>query len=225
VSRPATPQDIEAKEDLMKAYFDKALERVAFVEKIAAEGRHVESLTLCLVYLDGLSQLLSWPGGEAGRNFVETLCSYDQAGFLSLIHPVQLIRAFDAMKGPWPSRARSLEGRYSGPPYSLMSCSEASNAIGETFASNNEVAEVFRELWRGTLAAVVYHWMRNPSVHGFGGAQRISFDETCLKGCPAHPLSLQTLLPPLRAMLSEARKRSLDRCEWFGDDRIILSNK
>src|SRR5208337_819113 len=196
----------------------------AFLERLAVEGRQIESLTLCLVYLDGLSHLLSWPGKETGRNFVQTLCSHDPAGFLALTHPLQLIRAFDAMNGPWPSRARSLEERYPGPPYSLMSRAEASNAISDTFTCN-EVAEIVRELWRGTVAAVVYHWMRNPSVHGFGGSQRISFDETSLEGSPAPSLSLHTLLPPLRAMINEGRERSLKACEWFGDDRIILPAK
>jgi len=224
MSRPATPEDIAAKEGFMNAYFDEAFERVAFLERLAVEGRQIESLTLCLVYLDGLSQLLSWPGKETGRNFVQTLCSHDPAGFLALTHPLQLIRAFDAMNGPWPSRARSLEERYPGPPYSLMSRAEASNAISDTFTCN-EVAEIVRELWRGTVAAVVYHWMRNPSVHGFGGSQRISFDETSLEGSPAPSLSLHTLLPPLRAMINEGRERSLKACEWFGDDRIILPAK
>jgi hypothetical protein len=165
--------------------------------------------------------LLSWPKKEVGRNFVETLCCYDQSGYLSLIHPLQLIRAFDAMQEPWPSRARALESRF-GPPYSLMSFEDASNAIGQTFKSSSEVAAILPELWRGTVAAVVYYWMRNPSVHGFGASPRITFDETSYKGDCAPALSLNTLLSPLKGMVREARKRSLDRCEWFGDDRIIL---
>ena len=208
----------------MNAYFDKADDRVAFVKKLAAEGHEVESLTLCLVYLDGLSQLLSWPRKESGRNFVETLCSHDQSGYLSLMHPLQLIRGFDAMNDPWPSRARALKTHYSGPPYSLMEREKASNMIGQTFNSN-EVAAIRSELWRGTIGAVVYYWMRNPSVHGFGGSPSISFDQTGFRGNPAPGLSLNTLLPPLKGMVREARKRSLDRCEWFGDDRIILSTK
>jgi hypothetical protein len=225
MSRPTTPEDVAAKEALMNAYFDKALERVSFVERLAAEGHEIESLTLCVVYLDGLSQLLSWPEKEVGRNFVQTLCSHDQSGYLSLIHPLQLIRAFDSMNRPWTPRARALETRYSGPPYSLMSREDASNAIGETFSSKNEVAEVVRQLWRGTLAAVVYHWMRNPSVHGLGGSPRITFDETNFKDTCPPAISLGTLLPPLKEMLRQARERSLNRCEWFGDDRIVLPTK
>ncbi len=48
MSRPATREDIAAKEYLMNAYVDEALDRVAFVERLAAEGSQVESLTPCL---------------------------------------------------------------------------------------------------------------------------------------------------------------------------------
>jgi hypothetical protein len=158
---------------------------------------------------------------KTGQNFVETLCSYDETGLLSLVHPLQLIEAFDGMRGPWPSRARTLEKRYSGPPYSLMSRTDVSNAIHGMFRSNEVVATV-QELWRGTIAAIVYYWMRNRSVHGYGGSQRITFEETHLNGSPAPSLSLHDLLPPLKAMIGEARKRSIDRCEWFGDDDILF---
>ena len=106
----------------------------------------------------------------------------------------------------------------------LLLGGDVSNMVGQTFNSN-EVAEILSQLWRGTVGAIVYYWMRNPSVHGFGASPSISFDQTSFRGNPAPGLSLNTLLPPLKGMVLEARKRSLDRCEWFGDDRIILSTK
>jgi hypothetical protein len=218
--RPSTPEDIAAKVAFMNAYFEDALGRAAFLEDLADNGHEYESMTLCVVYLDSYSQLLSGRKGETGRNFVETVCSHDQSGFLSLIHPLQLTRSFDEMKGRWPQRSRILSGRYPGPTYALVSREDALDAIRETFASE-EVAEIIRELWRGTVAAVVYNWVRNPSVHGPGGSQQISFDKTTLKGAPAPSVSLNSLLPPLRAMITEARSRSLKRCEWFGDDRTV----
>jgi len=217
---PRTPEDIVAKKAFMNAYFDDALKRVAFVERLAANGQKVESLTLCLVYLDGFSQYLRWPRREIGRNFVETLCSNDRIGFLSRIHLLQLMRAFNEMKGSWPPRAKILRRLWPGPTYSLMSRIEASNAITESFSSK-KVAEILSELWRGTVAAAAYDWMRNRSVHGFGTAQYITFDMTRYKGKAIPPLGLESLLRPLRAMITELRRRSLERCEWFGDDRII----
>jgi hypothetical protein len=185
-----------------------------------ARGRDTEALTLCLTYIDSFAQLLQWPCQGVGQNFVETLWRHDSQPFLSLVHPLQMIRAIDAMAAPWRSRAATLRILFPGPRYELVSRPDFLDSIAVNFTSA-DLTDVRRELWRGTIAAVAYYWMRNPSVHGFGSSSSLSFGDTKCRGIDAPQLNLQVLESPLRSMIEEARARSFAACEWFGDDRIL----
>lgn len=222
MARPSDPEEVAAKQSQMGAYFDAALERVAFLDELVARGRESEALTLCLIYIDRFAQLLHWPRKSVGKNIVDALCKHDRHPFLSLVHPLEMIRAMNAMNDPWRSRAATLKTHFPGPQYELMDPLKFLKSISSSLTSA-ELADLRQELWRGTIAAVAYYWMRIPSVHGFGSSPSLHFDNTKYRGVDAPQLNLHVLKSPLRSMIEEARSRSIAACEWFGDDRILFA--
>lgn len=220
MATPTDPDDAAAKRAIMEDYFDKADERIAFLQELHAAGHETEALTLCATYIDSFAQWLYWPRVESGRNFVEALGAFESAPLFSLVHPVQVVRAFRAMKGDWPSIAEIVEREFPGPVHELASHVDFKERIVPILDAV-QAQRVGENLWRGTLGAVAYYWIRNPSVHGFGTSSSLSFSNTTLAGNPAPSMTLQSLIPPLRAMVAEARRRSANACQWFGNDAII----
>ena len=218
---PKSQVDVEAKHGFMTAFFDDACERVEFLTELHDSGRDTEAFTLCLTYVDSFAQWLFWPRRESGRNFVDSLAAHEASRYLALIHPLQAVRSFKSMNGFWQTIASRIEAVFPGPQYDLLDHSTFSTRLAGA-CSGTELKQVHSEIWRGTMGAVAYYWLRNPSVHRFGSTTSLGFSGTSHNGVPAPMMNLQTFLPPLRAMIEEARKRSAATCQWFGDDRIVL---
>jgi hypothetical protein len=218
---PKTPEDIAAKHRLMTAFFDDALARVDFLSELRDGGRDTEAFTLCLTYVDSFSQWLLWPREEVGRNFVEALATYEASPYFGLVHPLQAIRAFGAMKGIWPSMSALVQRAFPGPSYELLHETAFEGRLAVT-CSPADLSQIRGELWRATIGGIAYFWLRNPSVHRFGSSRSLSFGSTTYNGAEPEPLTLRAFLPPLRAMIGEARKRSETTLQWFGDDRIMF---
>ena len=75
-----------AKRDLIKAYFDEADQRVAFLVHLARECHGQEAMTLGLTYIDSFAQWLCWPSTQTGRNFVDAVVRFGGDPELGLIH-------------------------------------------------------------------------------------------------------------------------------------------
>ncbi|MDP1858757.1 MAG: hypothetical protein Q8K82_08800, partial [Gemmatimonadaceae bacterium] len=182
----------------MAAYFQEADERITFLEELYAAGRETEALTLCATYVDSFAQWLYWPRSESGRNFVEALGAYEATPYFSLAHPLHAVRIFRAMNGYWPTLAEIIEGEFPGPEYNLLDLSAFEARIAPQVVESQRI-QVGHNLWRSTIGSVAYHWIRNPSVHGFGTSSSLSFGNTMLGSVPAPSMTLHILLPPLRA--------------------------
>jgi hypothetical protein len=218
--RPTNPDDAAAKLEIMSHYFDDALRRVSYLSELHKGGHGREALTLCLVYIDTFAQWLNYSQNGVGKNFVEALCVHEEFAYFSLIHPEQMIRALSTMKPIWKERARTIRSIFPGPPFELLDRPTFASSLSAAFRTQ-EIQEIQQEFWRGTIAAVAYFWLRNPSVHNFTTLPSVSFDLTLHQGKEITSLGLATLLPPLKSMIKEARTRSMDTCEWFGDDRLV----
>lgn len=209
-----------AKRDFIEAYFDEARQRIAFLGELAHEGHDQEAMTLCLVYIDGFSQRLCWPSTRSGRNFVDTLVQFGGDPEFGLIHPLQAQRSFEAMKGPWKAIAKAVAFAYPGPAYELCRAAAFENTMAPHLTAP-ELAQVRAEIWRGTVASVAYHRLRNPSVHLFATAGSITFSATSCEGKPVNALTFERLHAALGRLAAEARRRSEANNQWFGDDRIV----
>jgi hypothetical protein len=153
-----------AKRKFITAFFDDAEKRAVYLLDLHANGRATEAATLCLVYIDSFSQWLCWPRSRSGRNFVEALVDHGGDPEFALIHPLAAIRAFETMKEQWKNFATKLRSHFPGPEYSLFEKGDFLTEVAADFTEPE--ANLFGvELWRGTIANVVYSRLRNPSVH------------------------------------------------------------
>lgn len=213
-------QNAVAKREFITAFFDDAENRAAYLLDLHAKGRDPEATTLCLVYIDSFSQWLFWPRSRTGQNFVQALVDHGGDPEFALIHPLAAIRAFETMKNQWKNFATKLRSHFPGPEYSLF---EKHNFLTELAAdfTDREAKLLGVELWRGTIANVVYTRLRNPSVHSFRRAAEISFDSTTHHGQPARPINFRRLHKALLKIIAEARARSMANNQWFGDDKIV----
>jgi hypothetical protein len=208
------------KQDFILAFFEDAEQRAKYLLDLHESGRASEASTLCLVYIDSFSQWLFWPRSLAGQNFVDALVEYGGALEFALVHPLAVIRAFDAMKTVWKDFAKRLRNLFSGPAYFLYPKPDFLTHIASVF-TQPEAGLVEAELWRGSIAYVVYTRLRNPSVHNFRMAAEVSFDSTTYQGRPVQPITFQRLHEALLRLIAEARRRSVANNQWFGNDAII----
>jgi len=209
-----------AKLGFIRAYFDEEERKVAALSQLAASGYADEALVLCLVYIDRLTQKLCWPSDKTGSNFVRALADFGEDPELPLIHPKQLVFALKRLSPSWQPLAAALEQRFPGPSYDLLTPA-AFEALASGALTQQQLSTLRGELWRGTVAAIAYYWLRNPAVHGIGPSPELTFSSTTVGGAPAQSLNLGRLTTAVTHLLAEARRRSEATNQWFGDDRTL----
>lgn len=210
----------KAKRSVITAYFDDAEARMAFLDELANTGHEPEAMTLCLVYIDRFAQCLCWPRASAGRNFVEALIHFGGDPLMALAHPLQAARAFGAMKAPWKALAERIAGAFPGRSHEVLPIPTFEQALAE-HVTTAELAQLRPELWRATIANVVYQHLRNAAIHGFGTSAGIVLSQTTWNGQLVPILGLSELKSCARGLIAEARRRSEANWQWFGDDAIV----
>ena len=208
----------KAKREAIGCFFDEAEARVGFLVELTQAGHEAEATTLCLTYIDSFAQWLRWPASSTGRNFVEAVVQFGGDPVMALAHPLQAMRAFRRMKAPWPDLADRIQPVFANPPYELLPTPAFVEALG---IARTEIEQVRREAWRTTIANLVYQHLRNTSVHAFGGGSGIWLSQTTHQGLPVSPVRFQQLLRCVRGLVAEARRRSEDTGQWFGNDAIV----
>ena len=209
-----------AKLGFISAYFDEEGRKVAALTQLAASGYGDEALVLCLVYIERLAQKLCWPSDTAGHNFVRSLAEFGMDPELPLIHPKQLVSALKKLSAGWQLLAGVLEHQFPGPSYELLAIDAFERSVAGPLTLE-QLATLRAQLWRGTVAAIAYYWLRNPAVHGIGPSPQLTFSNTTADGSPARPLNLERLTAALTHLLAEARRRSESTNQWYGDDRTL----
>jgi hypothetical protein len=209
-----------AKLGFIRAYFDEEGRKVAALTQLAGSGYGHEALVLCLVYIDRLAQKLCWPSDKTGHNFVRSLTEFGMDPELRLIHPKQLVSALQKLSAGWQLLAGVLEQKFPGPSYELLPLHAFESSVAGPLTPQ-QLTTLRAELWRGTIAATAYYWLRNPAVHGVGPSPQLTFSNTTVAGSAARPLNLERLTAALTHLLAEARRRSESTNQWYGDDRAL----
>lgn len=210
----------EAKLGFITAFLDEANARVTFLEELADMGHKPEAMTLCLVYIDRFAQYLFWPQQFAGKNFVDALVEFGGNPLMRLVHPLQVVRAFESMNEPWKTLAGKLGAAFQGPPHELIPISTLETELASHIKAS-ELTQLRPNLWRTTIANVVYQRLRNPAIHGFGPSGGIIFSETTWKGQPVPEVGLPSLRNCALGLIGVARKRSEANGQWFGNYAIV----
>jgi hypothetical protein len=194
---------------LSDAYWEQFEERVAFLDTLVAQGRDHEALTLCIVYLDGLAHTLAEPDSKNGVSFCTALAMDEPEPYFALIHPLQLIRATKKMASKWQLISAKLASSFPAPSYELFGQTTFLATIRHVL-DPTELAEIETELWRGTVAAIAYGWVRNPTVHELGGSAFIEFSQTTYDGKRVPSLTYATLADRLKPLAAAARAQAKD---------------
>jgi hypothetical protein len=210
----------QAKREVIATFFDIAEARVAFLSELAQTGHKSEAMTLCLTYIDSFAQWLCWPATSSGRNFVEAVIQFGDEPLMGLAHPLEAVHAFGSMKAPWQIIAEKIDHTSPGPPYELLPLTTFVDMLVGVLTST-ELKQLKQEMWRATMANVVYQSLRNPSVHAFGASSGIWLSQTTYEGASVPPVGFHQLLRCVRGLVNEARRRSEANWQWFGNDAIV----
>lgn len=205
----------------IRAYFDEEERKVARLNQLASAGYVDEAFVLCLVYVDRAAQKLSWPSMKTGRNFVRALADFGQDQEVGLVHPKHLASELRRLKPIWHPVADAVDGHSPGPSYELFSPTDLEVALAPVLTEEQRQM-LHDELWRGTIAAIAYTWLRNPAVHGIGATTRLTFSGTTFAGHQVRALDFARLASALRHIVAEARRRSEASNQWYGDDRVLV---
>ena len=204
----------EAKHRFITVFFDDAEERIVILDELAGTGYEREALTLCLTYIDSFAQWLCWPLSSTGHNFVKAVIQFGGDTLMGLVHPSQAICVFSQMKSPWKTLAERIAHAFPGPVCELLPVSHFEQVLGLTPTERAEV-------WRATIANIVYQHLRNPSVHGFRGSGGIILSQTTYQGQPVPIIGFPQLKSCAWGLVAEARRRSEANGEWFGNDATV----
>jgi len=211
----------QAKLKFIKAFFKDLESKIHFLDELYNSGRRDEAKVLCSCYIDALASNLYWPEERSNYNFVRILKEYSGEEIISYIHPKMLEDAFskkrrrkwEIIRNKILSTLRESRGQF----YNEDEIIEILSPV----VTEGELENIKEELWRGTYAAIIYHEVRIPSVHGFGTADGITFDNTTFKGQPAPPIEFPMLYKCLKRIEREVRNISLSTEKWFGHDYEI----
>ena len=209
----------ETKLSFIKSFHNEAEKRIDFLSGLYKENHRQEALTLCLSYIDSFSQWLYWPSPESGKNFVQAIIEFGDNPLMGLVHPLQAIRSFEAMKSFWKLIPKKIEEVFPGPEFELISRDAFLAKLGSQLTSQ-EAINIKTECWRATLAATAYYFLRNPSVHSFG-ASELSFSKTIYQGEIIAGMGFIDLHDIAKRLHDELRHRSEANIQWFGNDEIV----
>lgn len=211
-----------SKFEWIKLFHDDAEQRLQFLHQLYADNHKAEALTLCLSYIDSFSQWLLWPNDKSGGNFVNAIINFGGDATIGLVNPLQAVRKFKNMKSKkfWIDISICIETVYSGPDYELQTEAEFINKISPCLKESS-IKYVKEQLWQTTTAAIAYYHLRNPSIHGFGAWEPLTFSRTTYKGIPVPRLDFKRLHSIAINLHSELRRRSNESRQWFGNDAIM----
>jgi hypothetical protein len=208
------------------SYFSIEGERLEFLPRLFEDGHSDEAMTLCLVYIDRYAQLLLWSCDKSnrrlsGKKFVNALVTFGGDPILALIHPVWVIRQFKKKSELQQIACRLKKIIFPGPNYELLIEPDFLAKLATSGLSSTELDQVKPELWRGTIAAVAYYLLRNPSTHKLGAVLNTSFAGSTYGGEPVPDLNFKRLHNAAAKLLDELRRRTDETGQLFGNDRIV----
>jgi len=213
-------ENLQAKVNFIKAFFDDLDNRIAFLGDLYTSGRRDEARVLSSCYIDGLASALYWPEERNNFNFVRALKEYGSEEIFRYIHPKMLEDALlkkAANNSKWKNISQKISPTLQKARGRFYDEQEITNLLSPLL-NKSEMGDVQKELWRGTFAAIVYSQVRIPAVHGFGPPDGITFDKTTFKGQQVPAIEFTMLKNSLKRIAGAARGESLNSKKWFGHD-------
>ncbi len=193
--------------EIIDAYWDDVDERVAYLTALLGAGRHNEALTLCATYLEAVAHALVSTNAVASDQFADELEEHASDSYLTLVHPLQLVRMSAQINGLSPSALHGLAATFPGPEHTLLHREQALDIVHATLAYT-DASLVERSIWKGTIAYVVYDFIRTQSFRRREGVRTIGLGTAFREGASMQGLAVPELVSLLQSMVAEARARS-----------------
>jgi hypothetical protein len=92
--------------------------------------------------------------------------------------------------------------------------------IVESHLTPGQCGWLKREIYRGTIASIVFTEIRSLNVHWLGSADALSFSKSFYRGHPLPNIDFWILHRALMKVAAYARDLSLHTNKWFGSDSI-----
>jgi hypothetical protein len=204
----------------VKAYFEQVrlrIERLAKLrsEKLGGVSFKDEALILCLVYIDSLASC--YYGEAKGRTFCRALRELSANPLFGKLHPQVL---FDADNAKYWKNAtdvkQQVEELIKKRAGEMLDESGIADLIRKSKMSQTQQEALIGNLWRCSIGAICYSYMRSAAVHGFGTGP-LSFGETVYEGKKGFRLDFDLLYEALQKIGSHVVQVSIEKGEWFGN--------
>lgn len=202
------------------AYFGQLQFRIEKLTKLRA-GRiegfsfREESLVLCLLYIDGLASC--YYGEATAKAFCKALCELSGNPLFAKLHPQKLLDP--ANDKYWKNAASAkleLEKQARAKPNEMFDESCLAHIICQSNIPEAQQEELVGNLWRCSIGAICYEYMRCGAVHGLG-ANSLVFSTTNYEGKQGFILDFDLLYVALENIVAHVARESIDRGEWFAN--------
>ena len=205
------------KQQFIELFFDAFEQKIARLQELRKDFPD-EAFTLSVLYIDRLaSGRFGGKAGQNGKNFCRALRELSGNPLFRTIHP----RHLKERAQPYClSAAPFIESVISRQPSALLDEDELAGEIQNSSLLDNEKAKLIDNLWRGTIANIVYELVRNPEVHG-SGSGGLSFDATEYKGRTGVTLDFKEFYDALKQILQSVRKVSMETGHWYGNPNYL----
>lgn len=184
----------------IEAYLENVKEKLDFVLKLREMGREEEALLLCTCYIEAMGNM--YFRMKSQKSFYLVLKHFGKKEIFTHIHRKMLwLGLRDAPKKILKEIVRKIGSALAGAEEKVYTAEEIISLVAPALESD-ELEKLKVNLWRGSFAAYVYKFLRNPNVHGLGG-KGFSFDHLTFKGEPVvidFPLLYEAMLNVFRAM-------------------------
>jgi hypothetical protein len=205
--------ELTPKQQFIQAFFDKFGERVKRLSDLSAASFADEAFTLCIVYIDWLaSGYYGGVPGLHGKNFCRALTELSGNPLFGMIHPGELLRQVKERRELGTPVIQSIVNTQVP---RLLSHAEAQQGIRALGLSEGQKNKFVSNLWRASIANVVYGNIRNPEIHG-PGSGGLDLDNTTYEGKRGIKLNFVTMYPALLSIFAHIMRTSIEKGEWFG---------
>jgi hypothetical protein len=210
-------QDSADKKFFIEAFFEDLKNRAAFTQELEDSGHDNEARLLCCCYIEGLGNWLYQPNTSTAQNFVTALRDHGGEPTLALILPPRLDRAL-----PYKSASQAIASAVhltlqSLPLHEALTEAELMAKVGLLIGTDGQKF-LSDNLWRGTVANIVYERIRGGGVHWLGSPDTVSFSITKHNGASLPEVDYYMLKAALDRVLVYARTISLETGKWFGTE-------
>jgi hypothetical protein len=208
---------MDAKLGFINAYFEDMQKKAKFTRHLQESGRPEEALLLCCVYIETLGNYSNYRCSRNRENFCRVLITHEARPRFALIHPRALLRSLSGSGSDLSAIAGKIVDALEPHVTELLENREVLQLI-EARLRPDERPILEAQLWRGSLAAIVYQMIRSPAIHAGRPPLSVTFDHTTYRGAPVSGVGFDELHAALVRIITKLHATSVDSGTWFGHD-------